>query len=340
MNKTLDTKLTRLAQDPAANCFILADAKDPDMARGIASAGKNRDGSWRSINDLRDQIREIVRQGLVDIMLMSPSTSEILTIEEKLFEGSAVTPAARANDTTDLHVVRGSCYATAPSRPFMSTTIDHIQAGRSPCSPEERSRGAGLGLYSLTFNNIPDRDLETLEGYKAFRLDAEAKGFRHFLEVFPPNVPPEIHHLAPAEIPAFMNDHIVRLLAGIPRSARPCFLKIPYLGPRAVEELCHYDPSVIVGVLGGSAGTTHDAFHLLEEARQHGARVALFGRKIIAAEHQLSFVAHLRLVADGAMTAIEAVAAYHADLAKMKITAHRPLADDLVLTPAVAAYAG
>ncbi|MDR3435050.1 hypothetical protein [Telmatospirillum sp.] len=338
MEKSLDEKLATLAENPAANCFILADAKDPDMARGIASAGKNADGTRRSVTDLRDQIREIVNQGLVDIMLMSASTSEVLALEEKIFDTSPVTPAVRANDTTDIHIVRGGCYPTAPARPFMSTTIDHIQAGKTACSPAERLRGPNLGLYSVTFNNIPERDLETLEAYKAFRIEAESKGFRHFLEVFAPNVPAELHHLSPEVIPAFMNDHIVRMLAGLPKSSRPCFLKLPYLGPRAIEELCTYDPTIIVGVLGGSAGTTHDAFHLLEDAKKHGARVALFGRKIIAAEHQLSFVAHLRQVADGALTALDAVRSYHGDLAKLNIRPHRSLQDDLTLTSTQFAY--
>ena len=340
MKKTLDTKLAILAENPSADCFILADAKDPDMARGVASAGKNRDGSLRSIADLRDQAREIVAQGLVDIMLMSASTSEILTIDERLFDDSAVTPAVRANDTTDVHVIRGSCYVSQPSKPFATTTIDHIQAGKSPCTPLERSRGANLALYSVTFNNDPDRDLYTMEQYKAFRLEAEAKGLRHFLEVFTPNVPSSVHGLAPEEIPAFVNDHIVRLIAGAPRASRPCFLKIPYLGPQAMEELCAYDPSVVVGVLGGGGGTTHDAFHIVADAKKHGARVALFGRKIVAAENQLSFVRHLRLVADGALGAKEGVAAYHGDLQKLGLKPFRSLEQDLELTDPVFAYGG
>jgi len=155
-----------------------------------------------------------------------------------------------------------------------------------------------LGLYSVTFNNHSERDLESLVAYKAFRLEAETKEFHHFLEVFGPNVPPNVHGIPEAIIPLFLNDHIVRLLAGIPSVARPQFLKIPYYGPAAMEEICTYDPSLVVGVLGGSAGTTHDAFELLHSAKKHGARVALFGRKVNAAEHQLSFVEHLRGVAD------------------------------------------
>ena len=38
-------------------------------------------------------------------MLMSRSTSEVLTIDERLFDNSAHTPAVRANDTTDIHLM-------------------------------------------------------------------------------------------------------------------------------------------------------------------------------------------------------------------------------------------
>ena len=64
-----------------------------------------------------------------------------------------------------------------------------------------------------------------------------------------------------------------------------------------MEELVHYDPHLIVGILGpgGSAGTTYDAFKLLSEAQKYGARVALFGRKINNAENQFAFIRFLRL---------------------------------------------
>ena len=134
MEKTLDIKLAALKKDPTCRAFILADAKDADMAFGISSPGKTSDGRLRSLSEFRDQIREIVSQGLVDIMLMSASTSEILTIRERIFDSSAVTPAVRANDTTDMHIIRGARYSAAPSRPFATATIEHIQAGKRPCS--------------------------------------------------------------------------------------------------------------------------------------------------------------------------------------------------------------
>ena len=275
---------------------------------------------------------------MVDIMLMSASTSEILTIQERIFESSAVTPAVRANDTTDVHIIRGARYPEAPSQPFATATLDHIQAGKYPCSETDRHLGANLGLYSVTFNNDPERDVKAMEAYRVFRLEAEAKRFNHFLEVFHPNVPAKIHGIAPEQIPHFVNDHIVRLLAGVPSASRPRFLKIPYAGPRALEELCGYDPSLVVGVLGGSAGTTHDAFSLVYEAKRHGARVALFGRKINTAEDQLSFVQYLRLVADDQILPAEAVKAYHGALQKLGITPHRVLEDDLELTSTFANY--
>src|SRR5262249_36282636 len=80
---------------------------------------------------------------------------------------------------------------------------------------------------------------------------------------------------------------------------------------------------------GGSAGTTLDAFQLLNDARKYGARVALFGRKINNAECQLAFVEFLRLIADGHLEAVEAVKAYHGVLQKLGIPPHRSLEEDL-----------
>ena len=143
------------------------------------------------------------------------------------------------------------------------------------------------GLYSVTFNNDLERDMETLEHFHRFREEAERKGFRYFLEVFDPDIPSAI---AGDILPHYINDTITRMLAGVSPSGRPLFLKIVYHGPKAMEELVRFDPHLIVGILGGSSGTTRDAFQLLSDAQKYGARVALFGRKINHAENQLVFV--------------------------------------------------
>ena len=100
-----------------------------------------------------------------------------------------------------------------------------------------------------------------------------------------------------------MNDVIVRTLAGVPQAGAADLPEVPYHGPEVMEELVAYDPHLVAGILGGSAGTTYDAFFLLEDARRHGARAALFGRKINNSEHQLTFVRHLRAIADGEVDA-------------------------------------
>lgn len=98
MQKTLDAKLAKILSDPSCGEFILADAKDADMAGGMAACGKSAehhgyDEKFRSLEEYRDLIRENVEQDLVDIMLMSVSSNEALTIRERLFDASHVTPA-------------------------------------------------------------------------------------------------------------------------------------------------------------------------------------------------------------------------------------------------------
>jgi hypothetical protein len=343
MQKSMDQKLARIHADAACRDFLLADAKDADMAFGMAAPGKSpehhaQEGKFRTLDEYRQLMREIVHQGLVDIMLMSASSNEVLTIQERLFDSSHVTPAVRANDTTDIWLAAGTGrYPGEPSRPFRTATIDHIMCGKGECTPEERRMGANLGLYSVTFNNDTARDLETLDAYKQFRLEAEQKGFRHFLEVFNPNACADA---CPTDLGRFINDHIVRALAGVTSAARPLFLKVAYNGPAAMEALAGYDRSLVVGIMGGSSGTTFDAFHMLWEAKEHGARVALYGRKINNSEHQLTFVGHLRAVADDQIAPDEAVRAYHGDLQKLGIRPFRSLEDDLQLTYTATSYAG
>jgi hypothetical protein len=342
MIKSLDRKLASIHTDPNCREFILADAKDADMALGLGAPGKSPEmhaGEVRlkTLEEYREQMRLITRQGLVDIMLMSASSNYALTFRERLFDHSPVTPAVRANDTTDIHLARGSGYAQEPARPFRTASIDHIQCGHLDCAPEERTQGANLGLYSVTFNNNLDRDLETLERFHLFREEAERKGFRYFLEVFDPNVSTG---LAPEVLPHYLNDMITRMLAGVAPAGRPLFLKIVYHGPKAMEELVRFDPHVVVGILGGSSGTTRDAFQLLADAQKYGAKVALFGRKINHAENQLAFVQFLRLIVEGQIGPVEAVEAYHAVLGKLGIAPHRSLDDDLKITDQSMSYSG
>ncbi len=356
--KSLDRKLAEIKANRSSRTFIIADAKDADMAFGARAPGPRsylaqrgvRPGQFspevwsrdefgfRNLPEFLDIIREVTHQGLIDIMLMSAYVNEQLSIKEGLFKNSHVTPAARANDTTDVWAVRHGCYTREPSQPFRSASIDQIQCGEIEC---ERAGGdfpgANLGLYSITYVNELDQDREALLWYKEFREEAERKQFRHFLEVFDPNVNSGI---APEKLGEFINDNILRTLAGVPESGRPIFLKIVYHGPRAMEELAQYDPNLVVGILGGSAGTTYDAFRLIHDAQKYGARVALFGRKINNAEHQLAFIEMLRLITDGKLNPDEAVRAYHGVLQGKSIKPQRTLGEDLKLTDQAMSYDG
>ncbi|NQU22897.1 MAG: hypothetical protein HQ567_16595 [Candidatus Nealsonbacteria bacterium] len=341
MQKSLDVKLARILADPACNDFIIADAKDADMAFGVAAAGRSpehhaQEGRFRSLDEYRELIRRNVEQGLIDIMLMSASTNEVLTLDGRLFDGSHVTPAIRANDTTDVWLATGGVYPQDPSLPFRSASLDQAMCGKPVCRPEQRNRGADLGLYSITINNHLEADHRTYAAYKAFREEAATKGFRHFLEVFDPNAPQ-----APiGDLARFTNDSIVRTLAGVAGKARPLFLKVVYHGPAAMEQLAAWDSNLVVGILGGSSGTTFDAFHQLWEAKKYGARVALYGRMINNSEHQPTFIRHLRALADGQIEPHEAVRSYHAELAKLNVAPYRSLDEDLQATQRAGAYSG
>ncbi len=330
MPKTLDEKLARILSDPSCQDFILADAKDADMGYGLAAPGVKREpqngkSPFHSIQEYRANIRAIVEQKLVDIMLMSVSTSDVLAAREQIFEKSPVTPAIRANDASDIWLYgTQAVYSKQPSTPFRSAILNEAIGVDAPLATTTRPRPVNLGLYSVTFNNDLTFDHTTLSAYRDFRDEARQKGFRHFLEVFAPNAPAN----PIPDVARFVNDSIVRMLAGAGSATRPLFLKIPYFGPAAMEQLASYDSSLVVGILGGSSGTTFDAFQMLWEAKKYGARVALFGRKINNAEHQLSFIEQLRALADGNTTPPEAVKTYHGALQKLRIKPIRSLADD------------
>ncbi|MBA3905315.1 MAG: hypothetical protein H0X35_01320, partial [Pseudonocardiales bacterium] len=315
MPRRLDRKLESiLAGSYTPDDFIIADAKDADMAFGVAAPGPIAGtptrrparpvptdhaaqtifvagpGQYRTRTTYLDNMRALVAHDALDILLTSASNGERLAGDGSLDD--EVTLAVRANDTTDIWNHRGSRYTASPSRPFRTADLAAI---RPFCD---------LVLYSVTFNHDLAHDVATLEAYSAFRREAAEVGIRHFLEIFNPNAPID---LTPNDVGAFVNDAIIRTLAGVTAAHRPLFLKMPYNGADALAELVEHDPSVVVGILGGSAGTTRDTFELLHRAERHGGRVALFGRKIQRAESQLDLVGLMRPVLRGELSPADAV---------------------------------
>jgi len=327
--KRLDKKLAAiLSGSDARENFVIADAKDGDMGFATMAPGPvlgadgKPTGAIKTLGDYLTQIREIVADDVVDIMLLSLSNFDRLS-QEGLFSNTAITPAVRFNDSTDIWNTRHAEYLTKPSHPFRSVNL--AQAAASGCR---------LGLYSMTFVDDLDADLATLRAFRDFRIDADAHGLPYFLEVFNPNVKTGFSQQQTGE---FVNDCIIHALAGVAGAERPRFLKVAYNGAKAVQELAGYDDQIVVGILGGSSGTTADTFNLLHLSQKHGARVVLFGRKINLAESPRDIVALMRQVVDGAMTPDDAVLAYHEALTAKRIAAKLPLDQDRRVTDPVLA---
>jgi hypothetical protein len=323
-SKRMDLKLAKIqAGSYTPQDFIIADAKDGDMALGTGTAGPEFDadgeptGRMRPLKVYRDNMERMVASDLIDIMLTSLSSGEYLT-RKGVFANSQVTPAIRLNDGSDIWHWRGANYKHLPTLPFRTARLDRVR----PI--------ADLGLYALTFFNDLEQDHRSLDAYNAFRDDASAQGVRHFLEIFNP----QFDVAAPdTDFATYNNDAIARCLAGVSTLDRPVFLKVVYNGPRATEELASYDPgNLIVGILGGASSTTRDTLEMVGQAERYGARVALFGRKIFFAEDSVEIVKAMRRVIEEKVSSEEATRAYHDALAKAGIRSKKSLEYDLEIT--------
>jgi hypothetical protein len=322
--KSLDKKLARITSGKyKPTDFIVADAKDPEMSAGVSSPGPkdlhDEGKGSHNVATFRQSIVDVVKHGVVDIMLVAASSLEAISAKG-VFKKSHVTPAIRANDATDIWRARGSNYAKEFARPFRTANLAHCK------------KFSDLGLYSVTFNNDLSADYAHLEAYNEFRAEASKLKFRHFLEVFNPNAP---KNLSPEQVPDFVNDNILRCVAGMTKADRPLFLKIPFNGRRAMEELAGYDTELVVGILGGGGGTTRDTLELIHQGEKSGARVALFGRKIKLAESPLDLLDMFRPVIERDITPEEAVKQYHAILKKKGLRPVRSLEDDQKITESV-----
>ena len=321
MTKRYTEKLARLrAGMGRKGDYMIADAKDSDVTGGVPATGPRRDASGQIVGartrpEFLDQIRKVIDQDVVDIMLTSAGNMDVLA-SGGAFDGRAIQPAFRANETTCVWAnIRHAGYAKTPSRPYRGADLAFAPAK--------------LCLYSLTFNNDTEADARALEAYATFRRDARAAGVKHFLEVFNPNVPDAV---GSAEMGAYVTDCIIRLMSSLTSTERPEFLKVAYNGPKAMEELAGHDPSMVVGVLGGAGATHRDTFELIAQSERYGARLALFGRKINQAEDQCHLIQWMRAVADGKVTPEAAVKGYHADLETLGLRPDRTLANDLQIT--------
>jgi len=324
MPKSLKLKLQKIKNYKyKPKDFILADAKDGDLAMGVTTPGPQRDSQgniiqgFKKLKDYKNAMETMTKSKMVDIMLMSASVGESL-VEKKIFKNSSVTPAIRMNDTSDIWLMRNGNYRSTNPRPFRSARVDRV------------SKLVDLGLFSVTFSKNVDFDLAMLEAYRDFRIESVKYNFNHFLEIFNPpiNIGMNIRELGD-----YVNDCIIKAIAGQTKEERPLFLKIAYNGPKAMEDIASYDPeNLIIGILGGKKGTTRDCFEMIHKASKYGAKVALFGRKINLSEDPIGLVQLIRKVVERETTPEEAVKIYHDQLIKKKLTPDRNLKNDLRIT--------
>ncbi len=319
--KRLDRKLKSILSGQGSPAdFVIADAKDGDMGFALAAPGPDGNGNFRNLNEYLAQARAIVDQDMIDICLLSASNLERMC-KDGVFANSDVTMAVRSNDSSDIWNNRNARYLDEPSLPHRAVDLARAKA-----------LGCNLSLYSMTFMGTSIDDLRTLKAFHDFRADALNTGMAYFLEVFNPNIK---NTRSTRETGAFVNDCITRSVAPLMREERPRFLKIAYNGSDSLRELVNYDDQIVVGVLGGSSGTTLDTLTLLKNSADCGAWVALFGRKINLSESPLDTVRLMRAVVDGEVTPMDGVHEYHRALTDQGISPYRPLADDAVLTDKV-----
>jgi hypothetical protein len=304
MAKTLQRKLRAWQSGSAGSGdFILADAKDADLAPGglpepVARSQERPDATfpYRSREAFFDQIVELIEASPLDLMVLSPPAASELTGPRGPFHASNVSPSVRM--LPGLGLATGLTLDDAGPIPIFG--VGHC-ADRSPGAAE-------------------------LNAYEQFRREAGAARRRHILELYPAC---GCDGGPPRRTGEILSDRLIHSILEVPPAARPLLVQTPYYGPRLMEGMAACLPGVSVGVLGGPASTAFDAFQLLDESRRHGARAALFGRRIAAAEHQAAFVRLLDHVARGEASPAEAVHAYHGVLQGLRIRPLRELSEDL-----------
>jgi len=213
-----------------------------------------------------------------------------------------VTLAIRANDTTDIWLPRGAAYSAEPSRPFRTASLERV---RPFCD---------LGLYSMTFNNRLDRDHASLEAYARFREEALRRGASATSSRS--SIPMRRQGWRRRRLPSFVNDSVVRALAGVTSAERAALPQDRLQRGSRLGGVGRARPLAYRRHPRGGGRTTRDTFELLSQAMRHGARVALFGRKINLAESPLEMLGFMWRVVRGEVGAAEAVRGYHAALGK------------------------
>jgi len=307
-DKLADPKLLRRSP-----IFIFA--ADALVAYGMTGIGaeKRPTPHFRTRPEYLQLMRDILADGHIDGLLMTPADAEVLAMDENVFDGSPITPIVRMNAETWIWSPRHGRYNRQVSRPFR--TVLTSEAGRyctqaMACAKDCKIK---LGLYSITLNNETDADAETMREFLEFAWEAgDTPDFHYFLEVFLPNAPQP--GMDQKQMGEYVADSIVRIMSYLRKHQRPLFIKTVYTSPDVWRALVAFDPTLVIGALGGSRINARKTLQLAFDATENGARVILFGRAIFQEDDPRLMCRSLRAVLDRTMSTDDAHASYQQTL--------------------------
>ncbi|HDS74582.1 MAG TPA: hypothetical protein ENN56_03485 [Firmicutes bacterium] len=290
-------------------------AADALVAYGITGIGTERTPHphYRTRPEYLKMMREVAADGYIDGLLMTPADAEVLAIDEGLFDSSPITPIVRMNAETHIWSPRHGRYREQYSRPFQ--TVKTAEAGRYCTEAMACARDCKikLGLYSITLNNEAEADARTTGEFLEFAWQCgETPDFHYFLEVFLPNI--QQPGMDTKEQGEYIADNIVRLMSYLRNHQRPVFIKTVYTKPEVWKSLCEFDPTLVIGALGGSRVNARTSMQLAYDTTENGGKVILFGRAIFQEEDPRAMAKMMRAVLDRELTVDQAHSQYQAIL--------------------------
>ena len=319
MGERVFEKLENSDQLDASPIFVFA--ADPLAAVGIQGLGyvQHPKPHYRTRPEFLQLQRDLVADGSIDGLLMTPADAEVLAVEEALFDGTPVTPLVRMNAETAIWSPRYGAYQSQHSRPFQTVFPDDAQAYcESLVAPALECR-VSLGLYSITLNNDVVADERMLNAYIQFaHTVGEMEGFDHILEVFLPNI--KLPGLDNEKRGMYVADSIVRTMNYLRKHQRPRFIKTAYTTAKVWNELTQFDPSLIIGALGGPRENARKTLQLANNVIQNGGRAILFGRTIFGEVSPVGIARALRNVLDEQLSPEDAHSMYQQSIRRDSVT--------------------
>jgi len=280
-----------------------ADAMASTSLEGLGMV-QNPTPHYRNRIEFLELQRHFIEDAYVDGVLMTPADAEILAQEERLFDHSPVTPIVRMNAETGIWNPRHGIYRQQHSLPFQTVPVETARYCESLVN-NATSCHISLGLYSITLNNDVEADERTLNAYLRFAREvSEIRGFEHILEVFLPNV--RIPGMDLERRGEYTADSIHRTMSYLRIRQRPLFIKTAYTTGEIWQALTSFDPTLVIGALGGPRQGPKATLQLAYDVTEYGGKVILFGRTVFQEDEPRSIAKALRAVLDREMSVDEA----------------------------------